>query len=686
MTSRLFADGFVGRRHELSVARRMLHTSRLLTLTGAGGVGKTRLALKIAETLRPAFQDVEVVELGGLAAGEPLEAAVARALGVDPGGGEPARALADHLSGRRTLLVLDDCEHVRDACARLVDLLLRAAPRLRVLATSRQTLGVYGEQVLTVPALPVPEPGQTLRETARLDAVRLFVERAATVRPGFTLNPDNVACVTRLVRRLEGVPLAIELAAARLRTAPLEELARRLEERPGAPADVLAADVPAALPRHRTLRATLDWSFGLCSEPERRLWARLSAFPGDIGLEAAEAVGAGGGIEEPEVVDLLAGLVDKSVLAGEPRDDGMRYHMLESLRAYGAERLEPADRGRVLARYVHHHRDLVERHRIDRAVPDQLERFRLLRAELPNVRAALEAGLARGPLHEVELGTASALWCFWLLSGEPAEGRRWLERGLALAPEDGVARATALWADGMLALRQGDLAGAGPRLAECLELARRAGNESVLPHAIRAAGVEACTAGDPPRGMELLREALGRFRAADDVDGVLCTLQFAAVYGSVADPEQAAGFGEELLELCERHHAVVSRAYAQLALGVARWCLGDCPGAEGLVRAAAEFTGGIGDRWGLTQCLEVLAWAQGARGRHEVAAGLLGAASSLWRGAGVAPERLCYHAAAHERCAEEARRALGPRAFSGAFHSGARLGPERAMGYAASVG
>ncbi|KAB8193044.1 AAA family ATPase [Nonomuraea phyllanthi] len=706
MTLLMDKSTFVGRRHELSAARKALSRTRLLTLTGTGGVGKTRLALRLAEQLRPHYRDgVEVVELAALETGDLLEPAVAAALGLRDARPDPMGVLEEHLAGRRMLLVLDSCEHLSDVCARFVDRLLHAAPRLRVIVTSQRTLGVYGEQVLTVPPLSVPcgpreipgaAPGEVpaagrapgelaaaataprTREVARHDSVRLFVERAAGVVPGFRLTAGNLGCVTRLVQRLEGIPLAIELAAVRLRTVPLDQLVRELDER----FDMLAARAPTVLPRHRTLRATMDWSFRLCSPGERRLWSRLSMFTGGVDLDTAETVCSGDGIDRLDVLDLLAGLVDKSVLVRY----GSRYRMPESLRAYGCDQLRPAELGRLRRRYVRHYRELVEAYRCDRLVHDQLERYRFLQVELPNVRVALETCLGDPALAPVELAAASALWCFWLQAGSLTEGRYWLERGLELVPEPGRARATALWVHSMLALRQGDLAAALPRLKECQAIAGRAGYEDVLPYAIRTAGVAAFSSGDNRRGLALLRESLALHRALDDMDGVLFTLYFAAAYGSVVDPRLAVEFGEELLRLCETHHAQVSRAYAQLAVGMALWNLGDFPQAETLVTAATEFTGRSRDRWCLVQCLEVLAWTACARGGYERAAALLGAAHALWQAAGAAPERLCYHASGHEQCTRQARLALGKPAFTSAFRHGARLGLDRAVAYALQPG
>ncbi|WP_214317475.1 ATP-binding protein [Nonomuraea sediminis] len=659
---------FVGRRHEAAQVRRMLYGARLLTLTGTGGVGKTRLARRVAEALAHKYPDgVEVIELAGLESGHLLATAVATALGLRNAGSDPLAALVVFLSDKRMLIVLDNCEHLLEDCAVLADRLLRGAPRLRILATSRQTLGVPGEQVLAVPPLSVPEAGGPRRDIARHDAVRLFLERAATALPGFSLDAGNATCVVRLAQRLEGIPLAIELAAARLRTRPLEQVVGELDER----FDVPISGSPSGLSRHRTLRATMDWSFELCSEAEQRLWARLSIFPGGTDLDTAEAVCAGDGIELADVVDLLAGLVDKSVLAGEPWEAGLRYRMLESIRAYGAERLEREEARALRARYLDHYLDLARSNRIDEIGPNQLDHVRVILAEVPNLRAALELCFSAPGTATKGLETATALWGYWLLAGSFTEGRYWLERGLDLVPA-GTARGMALWVDCMFALRQGDLEAALPRIEECRTLARRPGNESVLPFAVRTAGVAAFSTGDPERGLALLEESLALHRAAGDLDGAAFSLYYAAMFGAAQDPVRAAASAEEFLALCEAHHAVVSRGYAQLSLGITAWNQGDWRRAEELVSEAAEFTREVGDRWCLAQCLEVLAWAACAREDHQRAAWLLGAAHALWQAIEVSPAGLSPQAFWHERCTEQARRHLGERAFTATFRDGAR--------------
>ncbi|GAA3204745.1 LuxR family transcriptional regulator [Nonomuraea helvata] len=668
-------SSFVGRTRELCAVRKALSKTRLLTLTGVGGVGKTRLALRTAELLREVYQDgVEVVELATLETGDLLEPAVATALGLRDGRPDLMAVLQDYLAGRRMLLVLDNCEHLSTVCAPFVERLLRTAPRLQILATSRQSLGAYGEQVLRVAPMPIPNPGATLREVARQDSVRLFVERAAGVLPGFTLHSGNVACASRLVQRLEGIPLAIELAAVRLRTLPLEELMRELDER----FDVLAAKAPAALPRHQTLRATIDWSFRLCSTGERRLWGRLGMFPAGADLETAEAVCSGEGIDRLDVLDHLAGLVGKCVLV----KDGPCYRLPESLRAYGCEQVSPAELRQLRRRYVDHYRNLVERHRVDEMVPEQVDRYLLLQRELPNIRVALEACVSEPALAPVGAGAAAAMWCFWLLAGSLTEGRYWLERALEHVPDEHPVRAAALWTDSMLAIRQCDLLAGLPKLHGSMAMARESGDQKLLAHAIRTAAVAAFLAHDAPRGLALLRESLDLHQSIDDLDGVMFAMYVGATYGSSEDPRQAAEYGRQLLALCERQNALVFRAYAQLALGVAHWNLENTAQAEALVTTATEFTGGINDRWCLTQCLEVLAWIAGAREEHDRAAELLGAAHAMWQTVGASPEWMNYHMKSHERCTRQARCALGGPGFAAAFRQGARLSPERAVAYA----
>src|SRR5215469_3421966 len=326
---------FVDRRNELAEVKRLLAASRLVTLTGPGGVGKTRLALRAAAGLRRAFRDgVWLVQLDQVRDEALVAQAVTRALGLqDRAGYAPAAALADYLAGRQVLLVLDNCEHLVDAAAKLADRLLRAAPGLRVLATSRESLNIAGETVLAVPPLAAPEAGRrlTVAELARFPAAGLFAERAAQVVAGFALTEANVAAVAGICRRLEGLPLAIELAAAWLPVLSAEQIDARLGDRLG----LLTRGGRARPARQQTLRASIEWSYELCSQAERLLWARLSVFAGGFELDAAEGVCTDRRLVADQVLELLATLADKSILIASPGEGVARYRLPETLREYG---------------------------------------------------------------------------------------------------------------------------------------------------------------------------------------------------------------------------------------------------------------------------------------------------------------------------------------------------------------
>jgi predicted ATPase len=335
-------SSFVGREQEMEEVKRELAMTRLLTLTGVGGSGKTRLALEVARDLLEAYPDgVWLVQLAPLSEEVLVPKAVAEALKVPERPGEPlSDTLSEVLRDRQLLLILDNCEHLIEAIARLVDLLLDSCPRLRILATSREGLGVEGEIRWLVPSLSVPEQERRTLSSEELEAyesVRLFVERAKAHNPLFSLSPKNALAVAGICNRLEGIPLAIELAAARVDTLSVEQISERLE----GSLRLLTRGGRTTVPRHQTLKGTLDWSHQLLSEDEKKLFGRLSVFAGGWTLEAAEAVGSGQGVEEGEVLDLLSGLVEKSlVVARESQESGVRYRMLEPVRQYAREKLE----------------------------------------------------------------------------------------------------------------------------------------------------------------------------------------------------------------------------------------------------------------------------------------------------------------------------------------------------------
>ncbi|HET6659478.1 MAG TPA: BTAD domain-containing putative transcriptional regulator [Rubrobacter sp.] len=449
---------FVGRERDLKEVKRALATTRVLTLTGAGGSGKTRLALEVARDFVGAYPDgVWLVELAPLWEEKLVAHAVAEVLGVPEQAGRSLNdALVEALREKRVLVVLDNCEHLIEEAARLVDILLGLCPRLRVLATSREALNVEGEVVWRVPTLAVPDPGRPaiLGELTRYDAVRLFVERARLRLPDFEPTPQNAGALVQICWRLEGMPLAIELAAARVGALSLEQISERLEDS----LKLLTGGSRTATPRQQTLRGALDWSHELLSGEERTLFRRLSAFVGGWILEAAEAVGAGGGIEEEDILDLLSNLADKSlVLSDAEATDVVRYRMLESVRQYAREQLEESEEAQAIRRRHASFFLALAKEAEPRLTGAQQQAWAdRLEAEHDNLRAALSWSLENEPQRALQL--AEKLARFWEIRSHFLEGSRWLEASLRNSNHTNPAtRAKASTEVGTFAFHRGDL-------------------------------------------------------------------------------------------------------------------------------------------------------------------------------------------------------------------------------------
>ncbi|RSM67911.1 LuxR family transcriptional regulator [Kibdelosporangium aridum] len=556
---------FVGRRRETVRAVRLMRTARLLTLTGVAGVGKTRLALRVAAQVREAFpHGVWLVELAALTDGNLLPQTLADVLDIrDQLHAPTVGMLADHLADKRLLLVLDNCEHLVDVCAMLVSELL-AAPGLQVLATSRHSLGAVGEQLLEVPPLSVPDPDQpmTTRTVARHEAVQLFAERAAVAQPGFALNAGNRATVVRICQRLDGIPLAIELVALRVRAMPVTEILTRLDDY----LEFLTTGSLIAVPRLQPLRAAIDWSFALCSPLEQQLWARASVFAGEFDLEAAEAVCSGQGITREDVFDLVAALVDKSVLIRihDDADTLARYRMLEAIRHYGQEQLASSHHlTAVRLRHRDHYRHLVTRSEQEWLGPNELTWFTRLRREHANLRIALAFCLTQPGQPRVGLEITAALWHYWIRSCTHTEGRYWLDQTLQLDPEPSTHRAKALGVDGWLALMQADMATARSLLEQSRELAHWLGDELALARTTLGFGVAAFNQNDLPNAITLLQDAFALHQALNDPTGVWLALLYLAVTAAgLGDTDRAIAFSEECLALCDTRNAYPSRIYA----------------------------------------------------------------------------------------------------------------------------
>ncbi|WP_125727518.1 tetratricopeptide repeat protein [Kibdelosporangium aridum] len=675
---------FVGRRRETAQAVRLLRRARLVTLTGVAGVGKTRLALWLAAQVREAFPDgVWLVELAALIDDTLLPQTVADVLGIqDRLHVATVDTLADHLADTQLLLVLDNCEHLLDSCAMLTSQLLAAVPGVRILATSRQALGVAGEHLFEVPPLPVPDPGQpmTPRAVARHGAVRLFAERAAVARPGFTVDASNRATVVRVCQRLDGIPLAIELAALRVRALPVGEILTGLDDY----LEFLATGSRIAVPRVQTLRAAIDWSFALCSHDEQRLWARASVLADGFDLDAAEAVCSGQDIARDDVVDLVAGLVDKSILTRTSHDTPARYRMLEVIRQYGQEQLIASGHlTAVRARHRDHYRQLATRGEQAWLGPNEQAWFTRLRREHPNLRAALEFCLTEPGQARAGLEITTALFHYWVRSCTHTEGRYWLDQALELAPEPSPHRAKALWTSGHIALMQADTTTALSQLEQARALAHRLGDELALAHITLDFGVAAFIQNDHQHAVTLLEDALAHHQTLDNPAGVWLALVYLALTAAaLGDPDRAADFGEECLALCDSRGASPSRIYPLWVLSFARWLSGDRQQAARLIRKGLPAARQFDDRWALAHHLETLAWIAGADGRHARATRLLGAAHTIWRSTGTPQSGPRYLAFSHDRCEQQVRDALGDEQFTTAFQHGTRLTPDQAIDYA----
>ena len=482
---------FVGRRHEIDEVRRLLYSARLVTLIGPGGVGKTRLALRAAADLERDFADgVWFVDLAPLEDAELLADTVAAAVGVrDQSASQVTATLLEFLADKQLILVLDNCEHLVDACAALTDSLLRAAPGLRIVATSRQSLGIAGEQLMVVPPLAIPEPDQPqppVEELAAYDAVSLFIQRATAVSPGFRLTESNASAVARVCAMLDGIPLAIELATVRLRSLSVDQIQQRLADR----FQLLTAGSRTAVPRQRTLRSLIYWSYELCTAEERTLWARASVFAGDFDLAAAEAVCVGPDLPVEVVMDVLDGLIDKSILSVVEQNGSIRYKMLETVRAFGLESLAASgDRAAMLRSHRDYYGAMAAEVNQQWFGWDQVSWFARLRAERANLRTALDFCLTEPDEAPAGLALAADLWPCWIAGGQPSEGRHWLDRALEQAPEASPTRGMALLVAAWAAAQQEDVAAALSLLTECRVVAQQYGDVATLAYADQVAGL-----------------------------------------------------------------------------------------------------------------------------------------------------------------------------------------------------
>ncbi|HEX6342063.1 ATP-binding protein [Umezawaea sp.] len=665
----------VGRKHESAEVKKLVAKARLVTLTGVGGVGKTRLALHVAADLRRAFTDgVWFVELAHVTDADLLVDTVVEALGAhDDTGRDQSSVLVGHLRDRQALVVLDGCEHLLDVVADLAGALLRTAPGLRLLVTSRERLDVEGEHLWRVAPLALPDPQRPERGRT-YPALELFADRAAAVVPGFALNPDDEPLVAEVCHLLGGIPLAIELAAVRVRLLSLEQLRDGLHDT----YRVLAAGRRGGLPRHQTLSAAVEWSYALCTEQEQSLWRRVSVFAGSFGLEAAEDV-CGGDLE------VLGGLVDKSVLIADQGVDGVRFRLLEPLRQFGRDRLRAVDEEEALRR---RHRDhfvaLAERGERDWFGPTQADVQSRTRLDHANLRVALDHCLGSPDGYEAGLHLVGTLWFYWVGCGALGEGRRCVDRVLALDTGPGQTRAKVLWVGGYLATVRGELDVAVELLEECREYARAAGDEPALAYATHRLACTKLVGDDLDRAGGLFEEAWARYGRLGLLDSnvLLARVELGIVAVFQGDFERAGELCEQARALGERNGERWATAYATWVLSMCTFTRGDLGRSEELARECLRVKRTFNDLLGLVLAIEVLAWNAAERGAAERAATLLGAAHQIWQSVGYPLFGSCHFGAPHGACERAAIDVLGDRAFGRALRRGMAFGLGEAVAYA----
>jgi non-specific serine/threonine protein kinase len=666
----------VGREPEVAEVKGLLDANRLVTLTGSGGVGKTRIALRVASDLAhaDAYRDgVWLAQLAGLSDGSLLPQVLLAAVGgVETPGHAVDDALLEALDLRHLLLVIDNCEHLVDACAHLVERMLEALPELYVLATGREALGVPGEIAWRVPSLALPDSNHSLsaEQLRQYASVRLLEERAHAASHGFVLNKGNMAAVAGVCRRLDGIPLAIELAASRLPLLSPEQLHERL----GDVFHVLSTGTRTAVPRQRTLWATVDWSYQLLSETERTIFRRCGVFAGGWTLEAAEEVCAGGPIGSASVLDLLGQLVSKSLVQREEQGIAVRYRMLEPIRQFSAEQLA-AD---VEADSVHERHllwlvGMSERAETELWGPAQFEWLEQLELEHDNIRGALEWSRATGQ-SELMLRLAAALARFWDIRGFRSEGHGWLAAALdatrALHTRE---RAQGLARAGYLAVLRNALSAADEHLAEALALAHELEDEETIGAALMIMGMAARARSQYGEAAAYFEQSLGMSRRAGHAPGIYTSLYLlASVVRFSGDYPRVIALHEESLALKRQRGDAWGIGASLFSLGSLARVLNQGDRAAELYRESLEVRWHLRDRPGISVCLESLA---GLVDDAALATRLLGSAERL-RELGAQSRR---ESTATAQLADRLRGALGEETYAAQWLAGRDLPLEQVV-------
>ncbi len=642
---------FVGREREIREVKALLGGTRLLTLTGVGGVGKTRMALQVAADVLDEFPDgVWVVELGRISNPALIPHSVASAVGaLEEQGGRPlTETLIDFLRPQTVLVILDNCEHLLTDCANLALGLLRACRSLRIIATSREPLGVPGELTYRVSSLALPEGAEPHSE-----AVRLFIDRASSSRPGFELRNGSLTAVAEICRHLDGIPLAIELAAARVKVLAPEQIAARLVDR----FRLLTVGTRTSLPQHQTLRAVMDWSYHLLSEGEQVLLRRLAVFAGSFPLEAAESSCAGGGVGEQDVFELLTRLVDKSLVVTEEHPGTVRYRLLETVREYGREKLRDAGEfATIHARHRDWYLALAERAAPEiLSGPQQREWLDRVDVEHDNLRAALEWSHEAPDGAEPMLRLAGALWWYWFTRGFWTEAREWLVRALDRQESASAqVRSRALVGLAFILWVHGEPNRTAALAEESLTLSEASGDAWGTAAALLALGIVASEGGAMPRAVQVLERSLTLFQTLQHPVGIAISQLYLGYAVAGHDYARAVHLFENSHALLRRIGDRRSLAVVVGTLGDAAWLQGDYGRAVELYEECGALGRELGYRERIAYSLLGLGGVASARGEYEAAIALAEQSLETYRqitwkmGIGLCLRRLGTTAANHK--------------------------------------
>ncbi|MET8050717.1 AAA family ATPase [Streptosporangium sp. NPDC005286] len=667
---------FVGRTRLLTTLRQRLSEHRLVTVTGIGGVGKSRTALRIAHLMRSQFKDgVWFADLARLQDSGMVRHTITSALGIaDQSARSADETLIEWLGDREILLIIDTCEHLVDACAALFEDLLRSAKGLTILATSRQSLNAKGEHTVTIPPLTVPgdSPGEDVFTN---EAVQLFVARAGAVVPNFMLDEGNIGPVAELCRRLDGIPLAIELAAVRMRALSVEQILGLLADR----FSLLAGASRTALPRHQTLRAAIGWSHELCEPAERLLWARLSVFAGDFELDAARYVCSGDSLPSEDIMDLISSLVEKSILLSDGTPSGHRYQLIDTLRQYGEEWLDKlGERDRIREKHRDYYLQLASRSEDAWSGARQVYWYVRMRHEHDNIRVALDYCLRTPGEVQSGLKLLSSLWFMWVACGLAREGRLYLEKTLELARQPSAERCKALWVLSYINSAQGNISGAIEAAEQCSSDAVRVGDSGAVILATKMLGTAAFLQNDLQKASALLGVAIEFHKSGRELNpGLLPSIvELSMVLLIQNEPAEAEVLLRDCIAVCTQRGELWLRSYAIYALASVCQAMGRSPEATSNAREALRLKRYFHDVLGIGLAIEVVARQALEDGQPVLASLLMGGGQANWRTFGMPQMGSPFFNSEHDRCVKECRRVLGDEAHEEAFSRGRKLNLE----------